>query len=126
MRLSFAVLASHQPSRYLLDDHDDDPCHDDDEPNEYEDDGFLVDGSHDSDVEEVFDSHDEDDNNDDGECQICKNGGDLMVCDGGDHEGGCCNAYHIHCIGRNIVPPGEFKKKLLIFILSILSITLFI
>lgn len=125
MRLSFAVLASHQPSRYLLDDHDDDPCHDDDEPNEYEDDGFLVDGSHDSDVEEVFDSHDEDDN-DDGECQICKNGGDLMVCDGGDHEGGCCNAYHIHCIGRNIVPPGEFKKKLLIFILSILSITLFI
>ena len=50
------------------------------------------------------------DDEEDGECQICKNGGDLIVCDGGNHEGGCVLAYHIHCIDRSIIPPGEFKR----------------
>ena len=99
------AVASNDASCYLLDDHDDEEH---DEPNYYEEDDFLVNGSQDS--EEEFDSHEEEDNEEDGECQICKNGGDLIVCDGGDHEGGCGLAYHIHCIGRSIIPPGEFKR----------------
>eukprot|EP00571_Detonula_confervacea_P017463 CAMPEP_0172303694 /NCGR_PEP_ID=MMETSP1058-20130122/5205_1 /TAXON_ID=83371 /ORGANISM="Detonula confervacea, Strain CCMP 353" /LENGTH=1050 /DNA_ID=CAMNT_0013014627 /DNA_START=83 /DNA_END=3235 /DNA_ORIENTATION=+ len=103
--------AKNDASRYLLDGHDDDE-EDHDEPNEYEEDGFLVHGSQGSDEEE-FDSHgeghdDDDDDDDDGECQICNNGGDLIVCDGGDQQGGCGLAYHVHCIGRSMIPPGDW------------------
>jgi len=90
-------------SRFLLDDHDEDE--DDDEPNEYEDDGFVVNGS------QSEDESSSDDDDDDGECQICKNGGDLIICDGGDEEGGCGNMYHLSCIGRSVVPPGDWICK---------------
>ena len=113
-------------SRYLLDDPDDDEDDDDSGENEYDlDDGFLVDGSQDSDKSDdtdEFDSDDadkkyevididdtdDDDNDVDGECQICNKGGDLIVCDGGDHQNGCGNSYHILCIGRTVVPPGDW------------------
>lgn len=106
--ISKPAVARNDASRYLLDDHHDDEEHD--EPNEYdEEDGFVVNGSQDS--EEEFDSHEEEeDDEEDGVCQICENGGDLIVCDGGDHEGGCGLAYHILCIGRSMIPPGEFKR----------------
>lgn len=91
-------VARNDASRYLLDDYEENH----DEPNEYEEDGFLVHGSQDSDEE---DCHSNDD--DDGECEVCHHGGDLIVCDGGDHEGGCGRMYHIDCIGRSIIPPGE-------------------
>jgi len=91
-------------SRFLLDDHDEDE--DDDEPNEYEDDGFVVNGSQSED-----ESSSSDDDDDDGECQICKNGGDLIICDGEDEEGGCGDMYHLSCIGRSVVPPGDWICK---------------
>ncbi|KAL3775056.1 hypothetical protein ACHAW5_001190 [Stephanodiscus triporus] len=103
------------PSRYLLDDLDDEDEDDNNEPNQYEEDSFLVHGSQNSDTEEEFDSvgeqnddfiSDNDDENDDDECQICKNGGELIVCDGGDHPGGCGRSYHVHCIDRTMIPPG--------------------
>lgn len=93
--------AKNDGSRFLLDDHDDE---EDDEPNEYEDDGFVVNGSHSEDES----SSDSDDDDDEGECQICKNGGDLIICDGGDEEGGCGDMYHLSCIGRSVVPPGDW------------------
>ena len=106
-------------TRFLLDEIDDDDEESDDEPNEYMEDGFLVNGSD----EEETDSHqdeasfsvdddDDDDDDDDGECQVCLNGGDLIVCDGGSHGGGCGHLYHIHCIGRRIVPPGNHLTTL--------------
>jgi hypothetical protein len=113
-------------SRYLLHDPDDDEDDDDSGENEYDlDDGFLVDGSQDSDKSDEtdeFDSYDadkkddvididdtDDDDDDDGECQICNKGGDMViVCDGGDHQNGCGNCYHILCIGRTVVPPGDW------------------
>lgn len=95
-------------SRYLLDDHDEDEDEDNDEPNKYQEDGFVVHGSQDSSDNEFDDEGDDDEDDDDGECQICKNGGDLIVCDGGDHDGGCGHMYHLHCIGRSTIPPGEY------------------
>jgi hypothetical protein len=93
-------------SRYLLDDHDEDEEDDDDEPNEYQEDGFVVHGTQDSSDNEFDDGEDEEDD-DEGECQICKNGGDLIVCAGRDN-GGCGHMYHLHCIGRSTIPPGEY------------------
>jgi len=97
-----SAAAKNDGSRFLLDDHDEDE--DDDEPNEYVDDGFVVNGSQSED-----ESNSSDD--DDGECQICKNGGDLIICDGGDEEGGCGDMYHLSCIGRSVVPPGDWICK---------------
>jgi hypothetical protein len=109
-------------SRYLLDDSDDGDEDDDDEPNEYKEDGFLVNESQDSDSDEgefdsageqnddVIDGDDDDDDDaddNDGECRVCKKGGELIVCDGGDHHGGCGHMYHVHCIGRTMIPPGK-------------------
>ncbi|KAL7542744.1 hypothetical protein ACHAXR_012042 [Thalassiosira sp. AJA248-18] len=103
-------VAKNDASRYLLNDDHYGEEHSDDEPNEYQEDDFLVHGTQDSDE---FDSneeeeHGDDDVDDDGECEICKNGGDLIVCDGGDHEGGCGHMYHVHCIGRGMIPPGDW------------------
>ena len=112
-------------SRYLLNDPDEDEDDDDSGDNENDlDDGFLVDGSQDSDKSDEtdeFDSDDadkkddvididdtDDDDDDDGECRICNKGGDLIVCDGGDHQNGCGSSYHILCIGRTVVPPGDW------------------
>ena len=94
------AVARNDASRFLLNGHDDE----DNEPNEYEDDGFLV-NSQDSDEEDEFHSDNEEDEH--GECEICKGHGDLIVCDGGDNEGGCGHSYHIHCIGRDVIPPGK-------------------
>lgn len=113
-------------SRYLLDDPDDDKDDDDSSNNEYNlDDGFLVNGSQDSDNSgntNEFDSDDadkkdnvidtdnidDDDDINDGDCQMCNKGGDLIVCDGGNHQNGCGSSYHILCIGRTVVPPGDW------------------
>ena len=83
--------------------------HDDEEDAEdedlYENDGFVVlDGDDDDDEEEEGD--DEDDL-----CFICKKGGDLMVCDGGDHRriaAGCERAFHAECVNRPSVPEGDW------------------
>ena len=40
------------------------------------------------------------------ECDICKDTGDLLVCDGGGKGGGCDKAFHIACIDRDEIPEG--------------------
>ena len=118
-----AAKDRNDPTRYLLDEMDEDEEENDDEPNEYVEDGFLVYGSYDSDEEDgdscrskdsysgefSGDDHDDDDD-EDGECQLCLTGGDLIVCDGGNHGGGCGHLYHLHCIGRSVLPPGKLAS----------------
>ena len=53
------------------------------------------------------DEEEESDEDDEGECQVCEKGGDLIVCDGGDNVGGCGHMYHVHCVGRDMIPPGK-------------------
>ena len=70
--------------------------------NEFENDGFIVLDGDDDDDEEV----DEDDL-----CCICKKGGNLMVCDGGDHRKiarGCDRAFHAECVNRSSIPEGDW------------------
>ena len=98
-------VAKNDGSRYLLNDEDDEE--DSNEPNAYEEDGFVVHGEVDSSEEE--EEHNSSDDDDEGECQVCKKGGDLIVCDGGDdRESGCGNVYHIQCIDRDVIPPGDW------------------
>lgn len=70
---------------------------------EYEDDGFLV---MNDEVEESA-SESEGDNEED-VCCVCNDHGELIVCDGGDHLEGCGQSFHIHCVGREEVPPGDW------------------
>ena len=93
--------------RYFMDEDDDEEEeHDENVKNEYEEDGFLV-GDYCESEEENDEADDEND-----ECYICNNGGDLIVCDGGDHAGGCGHAFHLNCINRNEVPPGEIGNNI--------------
>ena len=68
---------------------------DDDEDSDldrWEDDGFIAASS----------EEEEDDS-----CQICHDGGHMIVCDGGDHLG-CGALFHLECIQRRDVPPGDW------------------
>jgi hypothetical protein len=67
------------------------------ELDEYESDGFVV-------------HSDEEDNlhNDEDVCCYCRDGGELIVCDGGDHQAGCGCYFHLECINRDVVPPGDW------------------
>eukprot|EP00984_Skeletonema_dohrnii_P038581 scaffold41978_cov250-Skeletonema_dohrnii-CCMP3373.AAC.2 len=91
---------------------DSDTSDDDGMQDEYEDDGFIVFGSQ----EEEDSSVDIDDND---ICAVCKEGGELVVCDGGFHShhhshrhsgdrGGCGKSFHLKCIKREEIPDGEF------------------
>jgi hypothetical protein len=66
---------------------------------DYEDDGFVV---HDENVDDDEDvqSHDV--------CCVCGGGGELLICDGGDHLDGCRKCFHISCVGLDSVPTGEW------------------
>jgi len=69
----------------------------------FEEDGFLVaDGDGDSAVEGEFSEDDKD------LCAVCKEAGELMVCDGGDEDDGCGRAFHVGCINRQVVPDGDW------------------
>jgi hypothetical protein len=46
----------------------------------------------------------EEDRHDD-ECFICKDGGELLLCD----RKSCCRAYHLQCINRKVFPPKSQK-----------------
>jgi len=87
-------------------DDDDDDSSDDNEfvygvglsdTGEYENDGFVV---HDADDDDDAMSHDE--------CCLCGNGGELLVCDGGDHGTGCRKGFHVACVGLDAVPEGDW------------------
>mmetsp|Transcript_1755 Transcript_1755/g.2813 ORF Transcript_1755/g.2813 Transcript_1755/m.2813 type:complete len:649 (+) Transcript_1755:51-1997(+) len=101
--IDFGVAESNDKnhsSRFLLDDKDEE---EEQMPNDYEDDGFIVDDS-----DEESNEGAESDNDD---CEICHIGGDLLVCDGGDHGGGCGKSYHVECINRESIPEGEWICK---------------
>ena len=52
---------------------------------------------------------DNEDDDDDDVCRICNDGGHMIVCDGGDqfpHD--CGGNFHLACIRRTIVPPGDW------------------
>jgi len=41
-------------------------------------------------------------------CCICKDGGELMVCDGGDHLQGCNKSFHASCVSLEEIPDGDW------------------
>jgi PHD-finger len=54
-------------------------------------------------------SSDDEFENDDEVCRICRDGGNMIVCDGGvQFTNGCGNSFHIACIQRNEIPPGDW------------------
>lgn len=72
--------------------------------NTYEDDGFVV-----GDDEIVYsDSNDENDDNEN--CCLCDKSDEeeLLVCDGGDALDGCGRCFHLVCVHRTQVPPGDW------------------
>jgi hypothetical protein len=76
-----------------------------DEEEEFEDDGFIVGDDHVSDMEGNF-SSDEEEHHD--VCCICNDGGELMICDGGEELKGCGKSFHIACVGREEIPNGDW------------------
>jgi len=78
---------------------------DDDDEDEFDDDGFLVDDNHINDADARF-SSDDDDQND--TCTVCHDGGELMICDGGDILSGCGESYHVACVHRDEIPEGDW------------------
>ena len=95
-------------SNYYYD--DDDSEQEMQEPNEFEEDGFLVgDDDDESNMEGDFSEHEEDASlAEDERCSICKDGGELMICDGGDHHAGCGKSFHAACVNRPTVPNGDW------------------
>jgi hypothetical protein len=79
--------------------------HDDDDESEH---------SEDNDSFIAPSDDDDDDNDDDTEdaCRICHDGGHMIVCDGGDQLiSSCGNMFHLECINRTVVPPGDWICK---------------
>jgi RecJ-like exonuclease len=75
---------------------------------EFEDDGFVVmEADEEEDYENDYESEDET-NDEEGVCCLCQDGGYLIVCDGGDNLEGCGRNFHLRCINRNAVPPGDW------------------
>jgi RING-type zinc-finger len=73
---------------------------DDSDMDRFEDDGFVVDSGEE---EEEHGGEDEDD-----ACCLCHEGGEVIVCDGGDCLAGCGLYFHIACISRSVIPPGDW------------------
>jgi hypothetical protein len=84
----------------------------------FEDDSFVVKDVDDDTDDDVFDVCDADDENNDQDdevdsdvCCICHGHGEMIVCDGGDckdKSNGCDRSFHIHCIGLDFIPPGDW------------------
>ena len=56
----------------------------------------------------VHEEESESGDGDDDVCCICKDGGELMICDGGIHLDGCGRSFHFACVGRSEVPAGDW------------------
>ena len=80
--------------RYLAH-HDESDEFDQSEDDLEDDDGFIVgDAGEDENPADI--------------CQICLDGGDLIVCDGGNATPGCGMGFHLACIDRDVVPEGDW------------------
>lgn len=71
---------------------------------EFEDDGFVVQDT--SDMEGAFSDNDDDDSSD--VCVYCKDGGNLMICDGGTEMDGCGKSFHHECVDLPSIPEGDW------------------
>lgn len=94
--------------------YDQDDRYDDDqegeEKEEYEDDGFVVHDNSEDDFSGQFSEHSVDEY-DDEPCCLCKDGGDLMICEADgtqDSTLGCGKSFHAECVGRDCVPDGDW------------------
>lgn len=103
-----------------LDDEDEveDENHEDDEEvghdlDEFEDDSFVVQDEDDdedestSEKEGEFSGGEDNDENHEG-CVYCKDGGELMICDGGAEVDGCGKSFHYECVTLPGIPEGDW------------------
>jgi len=79
-------------ARYDRSDDEDDSEHLD----AFEEDGFVV------------GDDDDDEDDDDDACCLCNDGGELMICDGGDRNPGCGKMFHASCVQRSVIPEGDW------------------
>jgi hypothetical protein len=86
---------------------------DHDSENEYKADDFVVmDEDEDEFEEEEADVRSgEEDEDEDNVCCMCREHGELMICDGGDHLAGCGRSFHVACVDREEVPDGDWVCK---------------
>jgi RecJ-like exonuclease len=97
--------------RYIHDqyDEDEDQQDEDESEDEFEDDDFVVDDTHqDAYEEEEYDHDNEEEEEEHDDCCLCGDGGELIICDGGDAMEGCGKSFHTLCIGRQTVPEGDW------------------
>ena len=84
---------------------------DDEEGEDHEEDHFQSedDGSHlDTFERDDFIVDEDEDHNEEDLCWSCRKGGELMICDGGDNYEGCGRSFHIECVSRSTIPPGDW------------------
>jgi hypothetical protein len=101
---SFVPIEDRERNSYAYEEEEED-SHEEEEENELDyEDGFVVD---DGEMEGEF-SENDDEHDDDDFCCICRDGGDLMICDGGDALEGCGKSFHCACVDRQAIPQGDW------------------
>jgi len=81
---------------------------------EFEEDGFVVGENDESDMEDAGENDESDmegvfsDGDEDDRCVICNDGGELMICEGGEDNIGCGKSFHWTCVDRRLVPDGDW------------------
>ena len=94
------------PRNVVMGQHDD--SEEDEDQDEFEEDDFLV-GDSESPAEGAFsDGEEEEDVDEHDRCVICRDGGELMICDGGDKNPGCGKSFHAECVSRSAIPNGDW------------------
>lgn len=83
----------------------------DDSENEYEADDFVVMDEDEVEEEEAEINSGDEVVDEDDICCMCREHGELMICDGGDHLAGCGRSFHVACVDRVEVPDGDWVCK---------------
>jgi hypothetical protein len=73
----------------------------DEDQDEFEEDGFVV-------ANDVDGESSDDEEEDDDCCCLCHEDGEVMICDGGKENDGCKQLFHARCVGRDVVPDGDW------------------